>query len=66
MRSLALRWAVSVVVGSLWGTVMAPARRPPPRSSEASRTVAMDAPQYPAITKTITLTGFSIVNPMSF
>jgi hypothetical protein len=66
MRSLALRWTVSIVVGSLWGTVVAPARRPQARSTEASRAVAVDAPHYPAIAKTVTSTELASVNPMGF
>lgn len=56
MRSLALRWVVSVVVGCLWGAVIVPARSARAPSPEASNPAAVDATHYPAIEKAIALT----------
>ena len=66
MRSLAWRWAIAVIVGSLWGAVIPPGK-PARLPDEATvRPARAETTQCPAIQKGIAALTIGDVNAMSF
>ena len=66
MRSLTWRWIVAIVVGSLWGALVAPARPSNTVGKRPSPEAAADAAHYRPSNTKLTALALRIVNAPGF